>query len=92
MNDEPRKNPDNPDNTDRTQEGTERVSGEGNYEASRRYRRAVEAFARSGRVDPAARDAAEVEPAEAASLEQAEDEGRSHSAGEDPQLRDDSGR
>ncbi len=66
--------------------------GEGNYEASRRYRRAVEAFARSGKVEPAARDAANVEPAEADELERAEEEGKSHAAGEDPQRRDDSGR
>lgn len=64
------------------------VSGEGNYEASRRYRHAVEAFARSGKVEAAARDAADVAPGEAKALEQAETEGKSRAAEEDPKLRD----
>lgn len=63
------------------------LQGEGNYDASRRYREKTEAFVESGRVDEAAESAAHVTPEEARELEQAEQAGRDRAAEEDPQLR-----
>jgi len=62
------------------------VQGEGDYEAARRYDRDQRDFVQSGRVDEAARDAQPRGPEEADDLKRAEDEGRSHSKGEDPLL------
>lgn len=59
------------------------VQGEGNYDAAREYDDAQRAFANSGRVERAARDAAPQSSDEARQLEQAEREGKSHSKGED---------
>jgi hypothetical protein len=64
----------------------DRVQGEGDYEAARRYDRDQREFVQSGRVDQAARDARPQNPGEAEEMTRAEDEGRSHSKGEDPQL------
>jgi hypothetical protein len=61
--------------------------GEGNYKAAREYDRATEAFARSGKVEPAARAARPRDSQEAQEMEQAEAEGKSRSKGEDPALR-----
>ena len=58
------------------------VQGEGDYEAGRRYDKASREFAHSGRVEPAARDAAPEDTREAAELERAEQQGKSHSKGE----------
>lgn len=54
--------------------------GEGNYKASRDYDEAQSAFAKDkDRVEKAAKDAeAALDSDEAAELEKAEDEGRSH--------------
>lgn len=62
--------------------------GEGNRTAARAFDKAQHAFARSGKVEPAARDAAEAtKGAEAESLRRAEAEGKRHSHGEDPKIR-----
>lgn len=52
--------------------------GEGNYEAGRRYDQAARRFVKTGKVDQAARDAAEAEE-----LRRAEEEGKSR-AKDDP--------
>jgi hypothetical protein len=62
----------------------DKVQGEGDYEAGRRYDKASRDFAHSGRVEPAARDAAPDDAGQAAELEQAEQKGKSHSKGEGP--------
>jgi hypothetical protein len=54
------------------------VQGEGDYEAARRHRESAENFVQSGRVAPAAEEAAPADGAEARELEEAEREGRSH--------------
>ena len=66
----------------------DKVQGEGNYDASRNYRKRTEEFIQSGKVDRAADDAAHTSPEEQQDLERAEQEGRRHAAEEDPQLRD----
>ena len=58
------------------------VQGEGDYDAGRRYDKASREFAESGKVEPAARDAAPHNANEAEELERAEAEGKSHSKGE----------
>jgi hypothetical protein len=60
----------------------DQVQGEGDYEAGRRYDKASREFAESGRVEPAAHDAAPENAREAEELERAEEEGKSHSKGE----------
>jgi hypothetical protein len=62
----------------------DKVQGEGDYEAARRYDKASREFASSGRVEPAARDAAPDDAREAAELDDAEQKGKSHSKGEGP--------
>ena len=62
----------------------DKVQGEGDYEAGRRFDKASSDFAHSGRVEPAARDAPPGDAREAAELEQAEKKGKSHSKGEGP--------
>jgi hypothetical protein len=62
----------------------DKVQGEGDYDAGRRDDKASRGFAHSGRVEPAARDAAPDDAREAAELEQAEQKGKSHSKGEGP--------
>ena len=60
----------------------DRVQSEGDYQAGRRYDKANREFAHSGRVEPAARDAAPETARAAAELEHAEQQGKSHSKGE----------
>ncbi len=64
------------------------VQGEGDYAAGRRYDKASREFAESGKVEPAAREAAPGDAGEAEELERAEEEGKSHSKGEDPLLKE----
>jgi hypothetical protein len=66
----------------------DQVQGEGDYEAGRRYDQASREFAKSGRVEPAARDAAPDDAREAEEIERAEEEGKSHSKGEGPLVSD----
>jgi len=58
------------------------VQGEGDYDAGRRYDKAAREFAQSGKVEPAARDAAPDSVAEAEQMQQAEETGKSRSKGE----------
>ena len=60
----------------------QQVQGEGDYEAGRRYDKAARDFAQSGKVEPAARDAAPGSAEEAEQMQQAEKAGKSHSKGE----------
>jgi hypothetical protein len=62
----------------------DQVQGEGDYDAGRRYDKAAREFAESGKVEPAAHDAAPHDAREAEELAQAEAEGKSHSKGEGP--------
>jgi hypothetical protein len=64
--------------------GKDKVQGEGDYDAARRYDKASRAFAQSGKVEPAARDAAPHSASEAKDLERAEAAGKAHSKGEGP--------
>ena len=59
------------------------IQGEGNYDATRRYDKAASDFAKSGKVDEAARAAQPRDAKEAEQLRRAEQAGRSHSKGED---------
>ena len=70
-----------------TDPGKDEVQGEGDYDAARRHDTASREFAESGRVEPAAHDAAPADAREADELERAEREGKAHSKGEDPLLR-----
>jgi hypothetical protein len=62
--------------------------GEGNKTAAKEYNRETSAFATSGRVDGKAKEAKKaVDGPEGAELRKAEEKGKSHSHGEDPELR-----
>ena len=60
------------------------ILGEGNYDATRRYDKAASDFAKSGKVEEAARASQPRDAGEAEELQKAERSGRSHSKGEDP--------
>ena len=55
-----------------------KVQGEGDYEAARRYRKRQKDFQENNDVEKAAVRAAPQSSEEAQSLEEAEDEGKSH--------------
>ncbi|HEY0184159.1 MAG TPA: hypothetical protein VGC09_15225 [Rhodopila sp.] len=62
--------------------------GEGNHTAARQYNDAQKRFTESGKVAPAAKDAATaVDGPEGAELRKAEELGKRHAHGEDPQLK-----
>ena len=62
--------------------------GEGNRTAAREYNRAQEEFARSGKVEQAARSAERaLDTKEAKELKKAEEVGRRHGHGEDPAVK-----
>ncbi len=61
----------------------DRVQGEGDYDADRRYDKAAQEFAESGKVEPAAHDAAPESQQQAEAMTHAEEIGKSHSKGED---------
>jgi hypothetical protein len=63
-----------------------RIQGEGDYEASRRYRKEVETFVKSADIAAAARAAAPKNAREAREMKKAEAVGRSH-ARRDPKDR-----
>ena len=70
------------------QSSGQRNEGEGNKTAAREYNKATTDFTKSGEVEGKAREAKRaVDSAEGEKLRAAEREGRSHSHGEDPQLR-----
>ena len=62
-----------------TTQGKDEVQGEGDYNAGRRYDKATREFAESGKVEPAARDAAPGSAEEAEEMQQAEEAGKSRS-------------
>jgi hypothetical protein len=67
---------------------TQKDQGEGNQTAARQYDDAQKRFAASGKVEPAAKDAAKaVDGPEGGSLRQAEEIGTRHAHGEDPQVK-----
>lgn len=67
---------------------TQRNEGEGNRTAARQYNDAQKKFAESGKVEPAAKDAAKaVDGPEGSELRKAEEIGKRHAHGEDPQLK-----
>ena len=62
--------------------------GEGNWAAAKAFNRDQKKFAESGKVDPAAKDAAKaVDGPEDSELRKAEELGKRHAHGEDPQLK-----
>jgi hypothetical protein len=67
---------------------TQKNEGEGNRTAAKQYNDAQKSFAESGKVDPAAKDAAKaVDGPEGAELRKAEEAGKRHAHGEDPQVK-----
>jgi hypothetical protein len=60
----------------------DQVQGEGDYDAARRYNKATKDFAKSGKVDRAAHDAAPASAQQADEMRKAEDISKSHSKGE----------
>lgn len=64
-----------------------KVQGEGDYEAARRYDKSARDFAQSGQVKPAADQATPRSDREAEDLERAEEIGKSRAKGEDPQVK-----
>jgi hypothetical protein len=62
--------------------------GEGSRSGAKEYDQAQEKFAKSGKVEKAAKEAEKaVDGPEGAELRKAEEKGKSHSHGEDPELR-----
>lgn len=66
--------------------GNDQIQGEGDYRSAQRYDQSARAFAESGKVDEAARNAKPANGAQAQDLRDAEAQGLSHSKGEDPAL------
>jgi hypothetical protein len=65
------------------------LEGEGSYTASKSYDKAAEDFAKSGKVDKAAREAESAfDATEGSGLREAETEGKSHAKEEDRLLRE----
>ena len=64
-----------------------KIQGEGDYEATRRYRKRTEEFLENNDVEKAAGNAAPEDADEAQELESAEAAGKSRAKGEDPALR-----
>jgi hypothetical protein len=68
--------------------GQQANEGEGNRTAAREYNKAQSDFAKSGKVQQAAEDAAvAVDGPEGEELRRAEEKGKQHSHGEDPALK-----
>lgn len=65
----------------------QKVQGEGDYEATRRYRKRTEEFLENNDVEKAAVEAAPEDAEEAEELDSAEQAGKSRAKGEDPALR-----
>jgi hypothetical protein len=64
-----------------------KIQGEGDYEATRRYRKRVDEFVENNDVEKAAIRAAPETAAEAEDMEAAEAAGKARAKGEDPALR-----
>jgi hypothetical protein len=72
---------------------TQKNEGEGNHTAARAFNRDQKRFVESGKVEPAAEDAARaVDGDEAEALREAERIGKQHSHGEDPAVSHPKGR
>jgi hypothetical protein len=67
--------------------GNGKVQGEGDYEATRRYRKRVEDYLATANVKKAAKKAAPKSSAEAETLKAAEAAGKKRAKGEDPAIR-----
>lgn len=65
----------------------QKIQGEGDYEATRRYRERTEEFLENNDVEQTAKDAQPDDAKEAKELEAAEAEAKSRAKGEDPALR-----
>jgi hypothetical protein len=65
----------------------QKVQGEGDYEATRRYRKRTEEFLKNNDVEKAADRAAPKSPREAEDMKAAESAGKRRAKGEDPALR-----
>jgi hypothetical protein len=65
----------------------QKIQGEGDYEATRRYRERTEAFLDNNDVEKAATEAAPETAGEAEDMEAAEAEGKRRAKGEDPAIR-----
>ena len=65
----------------------QKVQGEGDYEATRRYRKRTDEFLKNNDVEKAAIRAAPTTKQEAESLQAAEAAGKRRAKGEDPALR-----
>jgi len=66
------------------------IQGEGNYDATRRYDKSASDFAKSGKVDEAARAAQPKDAKEAEEMRRAEQAGRSHAKADADDDMDDS--
>ena len=64
-----------------------KVQGEGDYESAKRYDDAQKNFAKSGKVEKAARDAEPRSESEKREMEQAESAGRRRAKEEDPNVK-----
>lgn len=64
-----------------------KVQGEGDYEATRRYRKRTEAYLKNNDIEKAALRAKPISRQEAEALEAAEAAGKKRAKGEDPALR-----
>jgi hypothetical protein len=64
----------------------EKIQGEGDYEAARRFRQRTDEFLENNDVEKAALRAAPETSKEAEEMKAAEAEGKSHAKGEDPAL------
>ena len=64
-----------------------KVQGEGDYEATRRYRKRVQEYVLNNDIEKAALRAAPRTPAEAEELRAAESAGKRRAKGEDPAIR-----
>jgi hypothetical protein len=69
-----------------TSKADDKIQGEGDYEAARRYDKGAHQFAESGKVGPAAGAAKPRSAAEEKEMSEAEKKGRARSKGEDPAL------
>ena len=65
----------------------QKIQGEGDYEATRRYRKRTDEFLKNNDVDKAATRAAPESQREAEEMKAAESAGKRRAKGEDPALR-----
>lgn len=63
-----------------------KMQGEGDRESAREYNEDTARYVKSGKVDQAAKDAADVSDAEKQDMRRAEEEGKKHAKESDPQV------